>query len=81
MEDDLLEMDFGHWELKKWDDIDQAVAQAISNLVEKGYLGAGDRVIVTMGDALGKEGGTNTLRLVQVGAGGAAENQNELDLR
>ena len=67
--------------VQKWDDIDQAVAQAISNLAAKGYLGAGDRVIITMGDALGKEGGTNTLRLVQVGDGGAAENQNELDLR
>jgi pyruvate kinase len=66
--------------VQKWDDIDQAVAEAISNLVEKGFLGPGDRVIVTMGDALGKEGGTNTLRLVQVGADGQADHQTELDL-
>jgi pyruvate kinase len=66
--------------VQKWDAINEAVAEAISNLVEKGYLGAGDRVIVTMGDAQGKEGGTDTLRLVQVGASGAAEHQAELAL-
>jgi pyruvate kinase len=67
--------------VQKWDDIDQAVGEAISNLSEKGFLGVGDRVIVTMGDSLGKEGGTNTLRLVQVGAGGLAEHQTELELQ
>ena len=66
--------------VQKWDDINQAVAEAISNLAEKGFLGAGDRVIVTMGDSVGKEGGTNTLRLVQVGADGSADHQAELDL-
>jgi pyruvate kinase len=66
--------------VQKWDDINQAVSEAIANLVEKGFLGAGDRVIVTMGAALGKEGGTNTLRLVQVGADGVADHQAELDL-
>jgi pyruvate kinase len=66
--------------VQKWDDINQAVAEAIRNLAEKGYLGAGDRVIVTMGDAVGKEGGTNTLRLVQVGADGLADHQAELEL-
>ncbi len=66
--------------VQKWDDINQAVSEAIANLVEKGFLGAGDRVLVTMGAALGKEGGTNTLRLVQVGADGMADHQAELDL-
>jgi len=66
--------------VQKWDDINQAVAEAISNLAEKGVLAAGDRVIVTMGDSVGKEGGTNTLRLVQVGAHGLAEHQAELEL-
>ena len=66
--------------MQKWDDINQAVAEAIRNLAEKGFLGAGDRVIVTMGDAVGKQGGTNTLRLVQVGADGLADHQAELDL-
>ena len=39
---------------------------------------AGDRVIVTMGERIGDQGGTNTLRLVQIGAGGAAENPFEI---
>lgn len=68
------------YHIQRWDDINEAVAEAISNLADKGYLQAGHRVIVTMGDAVGKEGGTNTLRLVQVGDGGRADHQTELAL-
>jgi hypothetical protein len=37
-------------------------------------------VIVTMGEALGTEGGTNTLRLVQVGSDGHTDKGAELEL-
>ena len=58
----------------------QAVEEAIHALVEEGYLKPGDRVILTMGDSLGHEGGTNTLRLVQVGSDGYSAHQSKLDL-
>ena len=55
--------------------------EAILRLLwSKGHIKGGDRVIVTMGDTLGKEGGTNTLRLVQLGEDGDVENQSNLDL-
>ena len=34
-----------------------------------------------MGDRLGNQGGTNTLRLIQVGTDGETEHQSALDLR
>lgn len=58
----------------------EEVRAAVQLLLKKGYLNAGDRVILTSGDELGTEGGTNTLRLVQVAADGSMENQSELDL-
>ena len=66
--------------VQKWDDVNEAVTEAITNLVEKERLAVGDRVLITMGSSVGKEGGTNTLRLVQVGADGHADHQAELDL-
>jgi pyruvate kinase len=66
--------------VQQWKDLNEAIAEAIQTLARAGHLSAGDRVILTSGDALGKEGGTNTLRLIQVGEGGVVEEQTELDL-
>lgn len=46
---------------------------AVRHLHSLGHLAAGDRVIVTTGDRTGKLGGTNTLKLLRVGDGGAAD--------
>ncbi len=62
------------------EDMDQVVQDVLRLLFRKQYVHAGDRVIVTMGDTLGNEGGTNTLRLLQLGSDGFVENQSELDL-
>ena len=67
--------------VQQWQDLHQAIPEAIQALSEKGHLSPGDRVLLTSGDALGNEGGTNTLRLLQVAADGAVEQQAELDLR
>ena len=40
----------------------------------------GDRVLLTMGDRLSNQGGTNTMRLIQVSEEGFADTQTELDL-
>ena len=63
------------------DDVEDSAAEAIQLLFRKGLVASGDRVILTMGDSLGHQGGTNTLRLLQVGPDGRAEHQSELDLR
>lgn len=47
--------------------------QAIFTLFEEGYIRPGERVIVTFGDTTGKHGGTNTLKLIRVGADGIPE--------
>ena len=50
-------------------------------LLDQGKIKLHDRVILTMGGHLGNEGGTNTMRLIQVGEEGKAEQQTQLDLR
>ena len=66
--------------LAKWDELDKEISQAIQMLLARGHLSTGDRVILTSGDDLGNEGGTNTLRLIQVGEGGRVEHQANLDI-
>lgn len=61
-------------------DMDQCVKDILQLLWRKGHVRSGDRVIVTMGDTLGNEGGTNTLRLVKLGPDGYAERQSRQDL-
>lgn len=56
----------------------QAVRDAIRHLFALGHLAIDDRVIVTTGDHTGQLGGTNTLKLLQVGQGGLAEGLAEL---
>jgi len=55
-----------------------AARASISRLHALGLLDEGDRVIVTTGDHTGALGGTNTLKLLRVGAGGIAEGLGEL---
>lgn len=54
---------------------DMAAMQALGHLLQLGYVSPGQRVILTMGDKMRVEGGTNTLRLVQISADGALETQ------
>ena len=67
--------------IPQWQDMDEVLLEGIALLRDMGAVNEGDRVILTMGDRLGNEGGTNTMRLVQVSAEGFAENQTELDLQ
>ena len=60
--------------------VEDALSEGVQLLVQKGYIKSGDRIILTMGDNTGKEGGTNTMRLVQVGEGGYSEIQPSLDI-
>jgi pyruvate kinase len=57
------------------------IREGLKTLLELGHVEAGDRIIVTMGDQLGNRGGTNTMRLIKLGADGYPEHQSELDLR
>lgn len=51
----------------------EAARAALKHLFDAGRLAEGDRVIFTSGDQMQHRGATNTLRLLQVGAGGEAE--------
>ena len=62
-------------------DVEEALNEGVRILVQKGYIQAGDRIILTMGQHTGHEGGTNSLRLVQVGEGGYSEYSPSLDLQ
>ena len=56
----------------------QAAREAIRHLFGLGMLVVDDRVIVTNGDHTGQLGGTNTLKLLRVGADGVAEGLSDL---
>ncbi len=51
----------------------QAAREAIQHLFNLGHLAENDRVILTTGDHTGQLGGTNTLKVLRVGADGMAE--------
>ena len=55
-----------------------AARSAVKRLFDTDLLAAGDRVIYTSGDTMQSQGATNTLRLLQVGADGAAQGLGEL---
>ncbi|MDI3260767.1 MAG: pyruvate kinase [Sinobacteraceae bacterium] len=55
-----------------------ATRGAIALLFSQGRLAEGDRVIVTHGDRVGQGGGTNTLKLLSVGASGEVESLRDL---
>ncbi len=60
-------------------EVEEALTGGVRLLVEHGYIKAGDRLILTMGENTGQEGGTNTLRLVQLGEGGYSQYQPSLN--
>lgn len=71
----------GAWpvEFNSYDDPPRKAARdAVAELYRRGLLSEGDRVLITSGDHMGHLGSTNTLRLLTVGAGGAAEGLGRL---
>lgn len=56
----------------------KAARAAIQHLFALGHLSEDDRVILTTGDHTGQLGGTNTLKLLRVGAEGLAEGLGDL---
>jgi pyruvate kinase len=56
----------------------EAAREALKSLFDQGLLAEGDRVVFTSGDHMEHHGATNTLRLLQVGAGGRAEGLGEI---
>ncbi len=52
------------------EDEELVVQSALQKLWRTGALVSGDRVIVTMGDRMGRSGGTNTLRYIKLDADG-----------
>ena len=61
-------------------DVEQALIEGVRLLFEQGYIKVGDRIILTMGENTGDKGGTNSLRLVQVGEGGCVDHNPSLDI-
>jgi pyruvate kinase len=60
-------------------DVKEALVGGVRLLVAQGYIRVGDRIILTMGEHTGDAGGTNSLRLVQVGEDGYVEHNPSLD--
>jgi len=50
----------------------------VQQLFAQGRLNEGDRVVLTHGDHMGQGGGTNTLKLLSVGADGMVESLRDL---
>ncbi len=61
-------------------DVEDALLEGTRLLLQQGHIKAGDRIIMTMGEHTQNEGGTNSLRLVQVGADGYLEYNPSLDI-
>ncbi len=74
---DVYPLQFDHSSEDR-DHLDQA---AVRRVAEYGAVAEGDRVLVTLGDTAGLMGGTNTLKFLQVGPGGEASRQPELQYR
>jgi pyruvate kinase len=47
---------------------EQTNARAVQELVHRGVVKAGDLVVITKGDYVNAQGGTNTMKIVQVGS-------------
>ena len=56
----------------------EAAREAMKALFDAGLLAEGDRVVLTSGDHMEHHGATNTLRLLEVGPGGAAHGLGEI---
>jgi pyruvate kinase len=50
-------------------DRDELLAEAEAVLVANGVVTPGDIIVLTIGEPIGKSGGTNTMKIVKVGAG------------
>ena len=50
------------------EDRDMLMAEAEALLIERGIASPGDVIVVTCGEPLGKSGGTNTMKIMKVGA-------------
>ena len=61
-------------------DMEETLAGGVRLLFLQGHIKAGERIIMTMGDHTGNEGGTNSLRLVQIGEDGCVEYNPSLDI-
>ncbi|HEY2817975.1 MAG TPA: pyruvate kinase [Casimicrobiaceae bacterium] len=53
--------------LKQSSDRDEVLQAAERLLLEKGEVQAGDLIVLTIGEPMGKSGGTNTMKIVKVG--------------
>ena len=62
------------------DDIDEVIEDALQVLWRMGAVVEGDRVLLTSGDRLNNQGGTNTLRLIGINYEGGFDHKTELDL-
>ncbi len=47
---------------------EEVLAQAEARLVDQGIVKSGDLIIITIGEPIGQSGGTNTMKIVSVGA-------------
>jgi pyruvate kinase len=48
-------------------DRDELLAEAEAVLLESGVVSPGDIIVLTIGEPIGKSGGTNTMKIVKVG--------------
>jgi pyruvate kinase len=72
---DVQPVEFSHGENQS---MAAATRAAVRLLFEKGKLVEGDSVVITYGDRIGHVGGTNTLKLLAVGAGGMVDSLRDL---
>jgi len=54
-------------------DVEETLVEGVRLLLQQGHIKVGDRIIMTMGEHTHSEGGTNSMRLVQVGEDGYLE--------
>jgi pyruvate kinase len=59
--------------------VEVSLFEGVRLLLKQGHIRVGDRIILTMGQHTHNEGGTNSLRLVQVGEDGYLENNPSLN--
>ncbi|MET0441037.1 MAG: pyruvate kinase, partial [Casimicrobiaceae bacterium] len=53
--------------LEQSTDRDEVLIQAEDALLKKGHVQRGDLIVLTIGEPMGKSGGTNTMKIVRVG--------------
>ncbi|MEW5836610.1 MAG: pyruvate kinase [Pseudomonadota bacterium] len=72
---DVHPVEFSHGEQQS---MAASTRAAVRMLFEQGKLVEGDRVVITYGDRVGQAGGTNTLKLLSVGADGLVDSLRDL---